>query len=413
MPLRKFFKLKYFRFHILIALVLGFSGNINAQEESMSNVQEESMVVQSVGTGIIRGNDIPAAREEALAQAMVSSVQSVLSELIPAQRMALNFKKIDESIFAKIGDYILEYKVLAENSSDKTYRIMIESTLFAEKIQTTIADLDSAPAETEFPKVLFFLAEQNVGDILPSYWWGEDPTFVKGHSEKAIAKELTGHGLSVIEHEGMLMYQSGTTFINNPYLSNEEAMELGKQLKADIVVVGTAMAQALPETTGQIGRSFRAELSIRAIRIDKEEEIISISKESVVVSEESASGGRDALKNAAELAGKDLVRSIVDASQNSESTSLQVDILVRGTSNLGNFVSFRKSLSQIPGVKNIRIKETMADEASLVIDYEGSVEALAGILMQKSFDNFRINVLEIGREHMSMDLIPGQNVYRP
>lgn len=394
------FKTKFFLFILLPALLLGFSDNIKAQDTAM--------VVQSIGTGIIRGKDVAAAREEAISNAMVTSVQRAMTDVIPTETFISNFKKLDESIFANVGDFILEYKILAENSSGKSYRIMVETTLFAEKIRQILSSLETVSDKTELPKVLFFLAEQNVGDILPSFWWGEDPSFIKSHSEKAFANSLVKHGFSIIDHEGMLLYQSDTTYINNPYLSNKEAIELGKHLNADIILVGTAIAQVEPATMGATVRSFKAELSIRAIRIDTGEEITSMDQQSVAVSGDNASGGRDALSTAGTVAGKSLAPRIAQEWKNAETTSGQIQIFVNGTSNLGSFVNLRKSLAQVPGVTNLRIKETMADEALILVDYTGSAENLAKALTQKSFDNFKINIFEVGHKHISMDLIPGQ-----
>jgi hypothetical protein len=404
MVLKRYFKTKLILFILLPALLLGFSTDITAQDDAT--------VVQSIGTGIIRGKDIAAAREEAVSNAMVTSVQRAMTDLIPMETFISNFKKLDESIFANIGDYILEYKVLAENSSAKSYRIMVETTLFSEKIRQILSSLETVSDEAELPTVLFFLAEQNVGDILPSFWWGEDPSFKKSHSEKAIANALVRQGFSIIEHEGMLLYQHDTSYINNPYLSNEEAVELGKRLKADIILVGTAIARVVPDTTGANVRSFRADLSIRTIRTDTGEEITSMDQQSAAVSTDDVSGGWDALSNAGALVGKALAPRIAQAWKNSETTSGQIQVFVNGTSNLGSFVSFRKSLTQLPGVKNLRIKETMADEALILVDYSGSAKDLAGAIMQKSFDDFRINIFEVGPKHISMDLIPGQGALR-
>ncbi|MCU0613768.1 MAG: CsgG/HfaB family protein [Desulfobacterales bacterium] len=404
MALKNFFKAKFFRFILLPALLFGFSDNIKAQDTAM--------VVQAIGTGIIRGNDIPTARDEALSDAMVSSVQQAVADLAPVETIVSNFKKLDESIFANIGDYILEYKVLAENTSGKTYRIMVEATLFLEKISKMISSLETVSTETDLPKVLLFLAEQNIDDIMLSYWWGEDPTFVKSHSEKAVAHELVEQGFSIIDHEGMLLYQQDMTHVNNPYLGNEEAIQLGQSLKADIIVVGTAIAEAVPDNKGANTRSCKADLSVRAIRIDTGEVITSVDQQSVAVSGDNASGGSDALSNAGTLAGKALAPRIAQAWKNSEATSEQIEIFVRGIGDLGSFVSFRKSLSETSGVSNLRIKETMGDEATLWVDYTDSTETLAETIMEKSYDRFRINIVEVGHKHISIDLIPDQSAPR-
>jgi hypothetical protein len=400
--LKKLFKAKFYLYILLPTLLLVFSGEVKAEDNAM--------VVQTIGTGIIRGKDVAAARDEALSNAMVSSVQSAVADLVPMEIFILNFKKLDESVFENIGEYILEYKILAENTSGKTYRIMVEATLFEEKIREMLSTLETVSTETDLPNVLFFLAEQNFGDILPIYWWGEDPSFVKGHSEKAIAKVLIEEGFSIIDHEGMLLYQPGKAYVNNPYLSNQEAIQLGHHLNADIVVVGTAIVEIAPRTIGVNTRSFIADLSMRAIRIDTGEEIASVDQQSVKPNGDTISGGRDALSYAGILAGKSLATQIAQAWKNSKTKFIEIEIFVKGTSDLGSFVNFRKSLSQLPGVNNVRIKETMADEALLLVNYTDSSRTLADTLMQRSFDGFGINIFEVGWKHISMDLLRGQRV---
>jgi hypothetical protein len=400
--LMKFFKAKIYLFILLPTLLLGFSGEVKAEDNAMT--------VQTIGTGIIRGKEVAAARDEALSNAMVSSVQSAVADLIPMEIFISNFKKLDESVFENIGDYILEYKILAENTSGKTYRIMVEATLFEEKIREMLSTLETVSTETDLPKVLFFLAEQNFGDILPLYWWGEDPSFVKGHSEKAIANVLIEQGFSILDHEGMLLYQPGKAYVNNPFLSNQEAIQMGHHLKADIVVVGTAIVEIAPRTIGLNTRSFMADLSMRAIRIDTGEELASVDQQSVKPNGDNISGGRDALSHAGTLAGKSLAPQIAQAWKNSKTKFIEIEIFVKGTSDLGSFVNFRKSLSQLPGVNNVRIKETMADEALLLVDYTDSAQTLAETLMQRSFDGFGINIFEVGWKHISMDLVRGQRV---
>jgi hypothetical protein len=308
--LMKFFKAKFYLFILLPTLLLGFSGEVKAEDNAM--------VVQTIGTGIIRGKDVAAARDEALSNAMVSSVQSAMADLVPMETIISNFKKLDESVFENIGDYILEYKILAENTSGKTYRIMVEATLFEEKIREMLSTLETVSTETDLPKVLFFLAEQNIGDILPIYWWGEDPSFVKGHSEKAIAKALIEQGFSIIDHEGMLLYQPGKAYVNNPYLSNQEAIQLGLPPERGYCCSWNRHCGNRTSYYWLNTRSFIADLSMRAIRIDTGEEIASVDQQSVKPNGDTISGGRDALSHAGTLAGKSLAPQIAQAWKNSK-----------------------------------------------------------------------------------------------
>ena len=405
MVIKKNMAAKFFLVILLSLLVPDGVGNVTAQENALK--------VKAIGTGMIRGKDVASAREEAISNAMVSSVYRAMADLVPEETLVSNFKRLDESIFENIGDYILEYKVLAENTSGKTYRIMIEATPFEEKIKELLYTPEKVTEEKNYPKILLLLAEQNIDDILPSYWWGEDPSFVKGLSEKALMNVLVEHGFSVIDHERMLLYQNEKSHINNPYLENRQAVQLGRHLEADVVLVGTAVAEIVPVAMGVTTRSVRADLSVRAIRVDTGEEITTVDQQSVEVGSDDEFVGPDPLMKVGMLAGKALAPKLVQDWKSSESSSGQIELFVKGTGNLSSFVSFRKSLVQIPGISNLQIKETMADEALILVDYSGSAQNLAEIVMQKAFDDFRVNILEVGSTHINMDLIPGRGFPKP
>ena len=83
-----------------------------------------------------------------------------------------------------------------------------------------------------------------------------------------------------------------------------------------------------------------------------------------------------------------------------------VEMIIRGTSHLADYVKFRKSLNTISGVGGIRVKEIKPNEAGLLVEYKGKPKDLAAALMQQNFESFGINIFEVTRDTVKVELIP-------
>jgi|GEM_PF-1363737 len=83
-----------------------------------------------------------------------------------------------------------------------------------------------------------------------------------------------------------------------------------------------------------------------------------------------------------------------------------IEIRVRGIRELGNFMNFRRTLTDIPGVKTIQILEMKADEAGIGVNFDGNSVSLADALSVKIFELFYMKVYNVSENSMTIDLIP-------
>ena len=77
---------------------------------------------------------------------------------------------------------------------------MVEATVFTGGLEELLSDAGIAVGKTRLPKILFLIAEQNVEDIMPKYWWGEDPDVTRYVSESAMAEIMGAKGFTIIDH---------------------------------------------------------------------------------------------------------------------------------------------------------------------------------------------------------------------
>ncbi|MDP7417841.1 MAG: hypothetical protein QF888_07600, partial [Desulfobacterales bacterium] len=120
-----------------------------------------------------------------------------------------------------------------------------------------------------------------------------------------------------------------------------------------------------------------------------------------------AKGGKEAIAGAGSLAGAELALQIAAGWKKAVQKPVEVEIVVKGTRNLGNFVNFRRALKNIPDVKGIQLKEMQSNEAVIVVDYRGNAKKLAEALMLKIFESFGISITEVLEQRLSVELTQG------
>jgi hypothetical protein len=225
-------------------------------------------------------------------------------------------------------------------------------------------------------------------------------------SETTMADILKARGFPIIDHGGIGLGKLADLGADiKPELTDEEAMNLGARLQADVVILGTAVASPTTSIMGDDLKSFKVILNARVLGTETGAELANISRTSVTANVDETAGGREALQMAGTLAGDDLAIQLDAEWRKLAEKPSRMEILVEGTGNLANFVKFRRALAGIPGVDGVRVKEIKPNETTLIIDYKGKAEQLASALMLQNFENFGINIYEITKQNLKVALV--------
>jgi hypothetical protein len=319
-----------------------------------------------------------------------------------------NFPQVNQLIYEQTNKYVQDYKVLTETPSGagKIYRVVVEATVAGKKIAKQLSSEGILQAETKLPSILFLISEQNVKEILPQFWWGEGMENFQSVSEQAALEVFRAKGYTVIAHNGVRLQQ----FVDwaseaQPELTDEQAIELATNLKADIVIVGTSTVDDSTNIMGYEMKSFKGIFQARALHQETGEEMAAVSQDAVATNVDEYEGGLAALTNVGTTAGETLAQQLAAQWRKLLEKPSEVEIAVEGTNKLAHFVKFRKALSSISGVEGIRVKEIKPNEAILIIDYKGKAEDLASALMLKTFDTFGIDIYEIAQDNLRIALI--------
>ena len=360
-----------------------------------------------IGTATVRGANVSAAREEAIADGLVAAVALMTAEILQKEAFVEHFAKLNELLFEQTSAFVRGYKVLTEASQEKSYRVAVQATVSGQKLLKYLTEAGILRVQTTLPSILFLIAEQSLEDPFFVFWWGAEAEGFVSLSEATMVERLAEAGFTIIAHEGARnRYQVNWDAYDKPDLTDQEAAELGSLLKADVIVKGKSVVSPSTNIMGSAMRSFNGTITARAILTESAEPILNLSRTAVAVNEDDIIGSRDALKDVGSLVGQALAEELTAAWQKQAGKPSQVEIIIRGTSHLANYVKFRKSLNTISGVGAIRVKEIKPNEAGLLVEYKGKTKDLAAALMQQNFESFGINIFEVTLDTVKVELIP-------
>ena len=385
---------------VVMVVTISLTIAANAQQQA----QNKTFVV--IGTSKVPGDNIQVARDQAISESLVTAVALMTEEILQVDSLVENFPQVNEIVYENTDAFVQDYKVLTETRSGKSYRVIVKATVAGEEIAKQLSRAGILRVKVTLPAILFFISEQSLQEDSPRYWWGKEMGGFEAKTATTMANILRAHGFPVVDHGGIeIRKMAGWDSSDKPELTDEEALNLGTLLQADVVIVGTSIASPTPSVMGDALKSFKGNLNARVLRTETGEALANISRTAVTANVDESAGGREALAMAGTLAGDQLAPQLTAAWRELVEKPSQLEVTVEGTGNLANFVKFRRALTSISGVGGIRVKEIKPNEATLIVEYQGKAEDLASALMLQDFKNFGINIYEITQQNLKIAII--------
>lgn len=365
---------------------------------------ESTVTLEAVGSSSIYGENVSRARELAIEDGMVAAVEQTVAAQLPVESLIQNFQVLDEILFSDTNDFIQGFKVLTEVKGKDAYRVLVQATISQDLIRKRLSDAGIMVGEKPMPRIVLFLTEQKIGEPAPESCPAQNAGSRMPAAAAAMARALKARGFTILDPEALGRELGVRSLSCRPDFINTEAAAAARSLMADIVVVGKSKAALAANTMGDQIRSFSGEIEVRAIRTDTAETIAAVNEKAVVTGTDQAAGSRSALTDAGARAAAALAPEVL-ATWKAEKVVEPVTMKVTGTQNLGHFVMFRRALAGIQGVSELQTREMRADEATLVIKYDGSARDLAEALLRIPFESFGIDIAEEAEKRLRVAFV--------
>ncbi|MFO7931572.1 MAG: hypothetical protein ACQETG_01930 [Thermodesulfobacteriota bacterium] len=353
-------------------------------------------------------SDASDSRNKAVSSAMRSAVHSAATGLLSEETIRENFETLTEILDEKSDDFIRDYRILEEAGVKDNHQVLIRATVSHDRIRQALKEEGIETAPPELPSILFMIAEKNLDDLDFDYWWRSG---YRGFSNPAatpsIRQIFLENDFTVIDPPADRT--SSAKMLKNLEPGAEpadyEASIVARRLGAELVVTGTATAEATANRMGEDIRTFRAGVNLRVIDAETGEKLTTIREQAITVSRDAEKAGRNAMADAAFQAGRKLSDRIASIRLQDSEAAEQLIIRVTGDPVLEHLEKLRNAIKQQSGVSGLHTTDMTARSASLAVDYRGTAQELADDLLTHSFDSFGINIKDISEEELSVELI--------
>ncbi len=376
--------------HLMVPMV------VVAQSET------NSKVIEADGAGVVINNDLALARDNAINDSLRKAVEQAVGTVISSETIVKNFEVISDSIYAKSQGYIQNYKILKENLSDSLYRVTIRATVSMGNIKDDLRALGLLMARKGMPRLMVLIAEQNVGQLHPSYYWDSVDLSI---AENVFQSNFLQDGFTFVDRAAV-QGELKTITRRGADLNNNLAAKLGKKVDAELVVIGKAFAKAAGNVAGTSMKSLQANITARAIRTDNGMVIASAAEHAAAVHIDDITGGSEAIKKATEKLAENLKTQIIAKWQSEVSSAGLVSLTVRQIKSYADFMKLKNAMKEeVRGVKNVYIRKMEAGTAQMDIEFQGSALSLADNLAVKKFEGFSLDVTAVGQNTLEMNMV--------
>ncbi|MBI5552579.1 MAG: hypothetical protein HY911_13820 [Desulfobacterales bacterium] len=377
---------------ILLFLLLNVATGAQALPEN------GELSVLGIGTSKVRAEGMAAGREAALQAALNMAVFRALTDVVSPEAMAGQFQAINETVLNRTDQFVRDYKVLTDATVGDTYRVVVQATVVVGRLKESLKAGGVRMGQRAYPQVLVCVAERRAGVLAPVYWWRGRTEVIENISQTALSKALADAGFPLAQPAAVALGAYP------PELGDADAVALGRQFQAEVVVTGAASADETGSAPAP-GSGYRAVIALRALRVADSRQIALAQKE--ITAADPSGDGREALGAVALQAGQELAAQIGQTWFKQAAAESRLEVVVKGVGGkIANFVKFRGALSALPGVDNVLLKTMMPDQAILTLSYQGTARSLADAILAQNFQSFTVTMEGVYPEAIQVTIVP-------
>lgn len=355
---------------------------------------DDVLISVTTARRMIVNHNIQQAKQQAVSDALGIALQKAYVQLISRQVLASNLAFFYDNVLPHTSDYIITYQVFGGFESKEYYLVGVESKIDLKLLEKNMTQARILNAKKDKPSILFFITEKMSSDEVPRYWWGKDSVSGELISEKIIAGKMIQDRFAVV---GNGKDRPDPLFYNikfNSIYDVQAAKNLGREMKADMIVFGTAVSSEAINRMGE-DKTFHAQIDLEGYNLETGEKVVASQIQAVTKNTDVRQGNIQAMVKAAELSSLDLSQKIDAYWQKNLRKEHAFDVKLEGENFLSRFIALKQQFKQMPGIVNMQPKEMGSNSAVMEMLYKGETTQFADALMLKTFGSFGLEILEV------------------
>ncbi len=281
--------------------------------------------VEVTGMAVIIKKDSAQARDKAVENALRAAVEQVIGTMVDSETLTQNARVIQDRIYTQSAGYVKKYEILTESTDEAAnlYQVKIKAQVAKGSLESDLNAMGVLMQRLRMPRVAVMI------------------TGPASETATAVVQELLrAKGISVVDPHGV---DNPDTFYS---WSDHRAATTARQWDAEVLVRGKVEGgTGSPIGKGTSGlRSYQASVSLKALRTDTAQ-VLGNGSGSASKAAVGPSGLDQAARQAARVAGQQMVRGLIQQWRKEVSGSRMVILTVKGLYS-GKEGSFKKKLSE-------------------------------------------------------------------
>lgn len=304
----------------------------------------EGEVVEAEGLAPYNTKDMIATKRGALVDAQRNAVEKAVGVYVSARTMVEKAVAIENNILAKTSGYVKKYDILQEGPQQDLYHVRIRALVALKELEKDLQEISlSSTPDLKKPRVIIDIREDIDHEKI----------------EDQPATEALSRALSEAQF---------------PVVSADREKE------ADIIIRGKASAFAF-QGKGLGGfLSYRARLSVEAVRAGTSDVVSSLTQEASGLGGNADLAGMKSLETVGEMVGRDLSMSLAA----SWSKNKRILVFVEGVKSFSDVERVRKHLQSQPSVNDLTLRLYDEHMAQFEVELGNTDAATLGASLEAS-----------------------------
>ncbi|MGM0404499.1 MAG: hypothetical protein ACQEQN_12355 [Thermodesulfobacteriota bacterium] len=379
--------------------------------DSLAQKATDTNTVVSSGYSRIYGN-IGDARSAALAESIRFAVQKAAMEILSDDQVSDDFQAVSRVLYGNPGQFVQDYRILRELQEDRSYRILVRATVLTEQLRKALSSEGLQTRPQKLPTVLFMVAEKHMGEMDYRYWW---KNAVLSAEPDTATRPLTGiflnEGFPVIDPRRFMgdipPSLRGLSLTATP--ADYEAAIFARHMGAHLVVLGTAEAAPGENRIGNNAETYKGSIHLRVIDTNTGRTLTTVRQQIVAIGKDPDAASANAMADAAYQAGIQLTSRIDTLWYQKEVPSGGITVSISGGDILPDLEQFRRIIADAKGIASVQTMQLSMDKAKLWVDYKGTTDEMADLLLKQSYGRFGINITEISPDNLKIEILRDLN----
>lgn len=362
-------------------------------------------MVTATGTGAIVNENVAAARDRAIDDALRKAVEQALGTYIDSQTRVENFVLVEDRILSWSKGYVSRYEIVEDSKqSPELYQVTVAATVDVANLQDDVRAVQELIANMGNPRLMFLIDEQNVGDVTDQFhYFAVNMTA----AETAMMTRFMEKGFDVVDPAVSRRAKERDRILAAISGDAKAAALIASSQQAEVVITGKAVAKVAQGINLGGMKSCQANLTARVVDADVGSVIATGSKHAAQVHIDEVTGGTKAIEKAANSLADELAGKILEKWRNKFYNSTVVRLVISGIGTYREAVNFKNSLQYYArGIKLVYERNIVAGAAEYDVEITGNARQLARELDGAQIGGYQLSVFSVTQNKLILKANP-------